>query len=245
MSLLKSGIFVLNVKFQYFLSLAYEWFLVKLFFAIVGVAEVRGSIIELTQTMAYYIYNTRGFIADSTNIGEADRAVSVFTEHLGLLRVNVRAARKVSSKLRFSLSPYSLVRIALIRGKNAWRLTDAEEIVSFRGIRAERKRQLIAGVFSLVNRLVHGEGENQALFRGLEDLFGFLQREENLSDGEALITETVTACRILSALGYMGENKNVSALLSLPISKSLLDDFSPHWRGIREEIVRALRESHL
>lgn len=194
--------------------------------------------------MSHHIYQTRGFIIRGANTGEADRTLFIFTEDLGLLAVNARAARKVSAKLRYGLSKYSFVRVALVRGKNVWRLTDAEEIISFRGVRETQKLKLLAGVLSLVSRFVHGEGQNALLFRSLEDFFGFLQRE-NLSDKEMFSMETIASCRILSALGYMGESKNLAPFLKTPISKLLLEDFILHQQEALREINRALTESQL
>lgn len=194
--------------------------------------------------MSYHIYQTRGFIVRGANTGEADRTMFIFTASLGLLCVNARAARKISSKLRYSLQNYSLVRVALVRGKNVWRLTDAEEIASFSAVRDAVKLKLIAGIFSLVSRFVHGEGENQILFWGLEDLFYFLQREE-LSDEEILSTETLAVCRILSALGYVGENETLALFLGSPVSKHLVHNFMPHRQEALREINRALKESQL
>lgn len=194
--------------------------------------------------MPYHIYQTRGFIIRGANGGEADRVIFIFTEHLGLLCVNARAARKISSKLRCSLQNYSFVRVALVRGKNVWRLTDAEEIASFSAILDISKLKLIAGMFSLVNRFVHGEGENKILFESIKDIFGFLQREE-LSDEEMLSAETFAVLRILSALGYVGESSALVPFLSAPISNYLLDDFVPHRQEALREINRALRESQL
>lgn len=194
--------------------------------------------------MPYHIYQTRGFVIRGANMGEADRTIFIFTEHLGLLAVNARAARKVSSKLRHSLQNYSFARVALVRGKNVWWLTDAEELASFSATQDMAKLKLIAGVFSLVSRFVHGEGENKMLFWGLEDIFSFLQREE-LSDKEMLSTETIAVCRILSALGYVGESETLASFLNFPISRPILSNFLSHRMEASQEINRALRESQL
>lgn len=194
--------------------------------------------------MSHHIYQTRGFIIRSTNSCEADRTLFIFTEHLGLISARARAARKISSKLRHSLQNYSFVRIALVRGKNVWRLTDAERIWAFHASADEAKLKIIAGIFSLVNRFVHGEGENDALFKTLADFFDFLRQEE-LSQEEMLLTETLAACRILSALGYVGENKTLSPFFFVPASKSILENLAPHRAEAFREINRALRESQL
>jgi DNA repair protein RecO (recombination protein O) len=194
--------------------------------------------------MPYHIYQTCGFILRGDNTGEADRTIFIFTESMGMLSVNARAVRKASSKLRCSLQSYSLARVALVRGKNVWRLTDAEETVSFSVIRDTVKLKLVAGMFSLVARFVHGEGENKKLFQSLQDIFGFLKREK-FSNEEILSVEILAACRILSALGYIGENPALAPFLSAATSKALLGNFVSHRQEASQEINRAIMESQL
>lgn len=190
------------------------------------------------------MYQTRGFIIRSTNTAEADRTIFVFTEALGLLVVNARAARKVSSKLRYSLQNYSFIRLAVVRGKNVWRLTDAENLVSFRTAGDAKTLKILAGIFSLLNRFVHGEGENPTLFRSLDYLFRFLQETE-LSDDEMFTVEMLAAVQIFSALGYVGESKTLAPFLTTTISKSVVENFAPHRAEALKEINRALKESHM
>jgi DNA repair protein RecO len=178
------------------------------------------------------------------NVGEADKMVFIFTESLGMVAVFARGARKTSSKLRYSLQNHSFARIALVRGKNMWRLIDAEEISSFSAVSDPQKLRLVVGVFSFVNRFVHGEGENGYLFRSMEDLFGFVRREE-LSPDEMFLTETIAVCRILSSLGYLGGRGVLARSLDAPISRSLLAEFAPRRSEALREINRALVESHL
>jgi DNA repair protein RecO (recombination protein O) len=194
--------------------------------------------------MSHHIYQTKGFILHGGNTGEADRIFSVFTEKLGLLPLFARSARKTSSKLRYSLSNYSFVRVAFVRGKNIWRLTDAEEIVSFHRETSGEKIKTAAGIFSLVSRLVHGEGENPALFSTLEEFFIFLQKE-SLSEEEVLLLETIISCRILLSLGYVGENSSLVPFFGESVSKKLLNDFAPSRTEALKEISRALQESQL
>lgn len=194
--------------------------------------------------MSYHVYHTRGFVLESRSVGEADRLIFAFTENMGLLVFVAKASRKISSKLRYSLQEYSFARFAFVRGKNVWRLVDASEILSFHPIRDARKFQTIVGSFSLISRLVHGEGENNEIFYTLENLFDFFQ-EEDLSNEEKLLVETLATVKLLSALGYMGENETLKPFLSEPFSKSLLNAFMPHRQEALREGHRALFESQL
>lgn len=195
-------------------------------------------------SMSYHVYQTSGFILRSVPVGEADRVVFVLTEHLGLLPLSVRAARKISSKLRYALKNYSFVRVAFVRGKNAWRLTDAEEKACFHAAHDTERLKTFAGISAMVSRLVHGEGENRALFAVLADSFHFL-REETLSEEERRTLEVLSMCKVLSVLGYAPGNPALAPFLSAETSRTLLDEFASYRKVAAEEVARALKESHL
>lgn len=194
--------------------------------------------------MSYHLYQTRGFILRSAGIGEANKVFFIFTEHLGLVAVSAQSVRKVTSKLRYSLRDFSFVRLSLIRGKTAWRLTDAEELASFSLENEMEKMKVFACILSLVIRLIHGEEEDAELFSVLLDALLFLKKEEPSLD-DMKRAETLMVLKILSSLGYVGENGDLSRFISAPLSKSLLNIFEPHRRDALIEVNRALEESQL
>ena len=194
--------------------------------------------------MSYHLYQTRGFVLRSAHIGEANKLFVIFTEDMGLLSVSAQSVRKITSKLRYSLRDLSFVRISLIRGKTTWRLTDAEELESFSTETEEEKIKVFAGILSVVRRLVHGEEENKELFSILFDTLLFLKKE-NFTQDEIKRLETLIVLKILSSLGYIGENKNLSFFIVASLSKPLLDKFEPSRSSALHEVNRALEESHL
>ncbi|MCK9351459.1 MAG: DNA repair protein RecO [Candidatus Paceibacterota bacterium] len=194
--------------------------------------------------MSYHLYNTTGFVLRSADLGEANKLLFIFTENLGLVGAHAQSARKVSSKLRYGLREYSFSRLSLIRGKTSWRLTDAEEIISFSPTKETQKIKVFAGILSLVGRFVHGEEENSALFHELKDAAAFL-KDAKFTNDELHRFETLAVLKILSALGYIGENKDLKFYIRTPFNASMLEQFTPHRRSALKEINRALEESHL
>ncbi len=194
--------------------------------------------------MSYHLYQTRGFVLRSANIGEANKLFFIFTEKMGLLGVSAQSVRKVSSKLRHSLRDFSFARISLVRGKTSWRLTDAEEIFSFSLEKEMEKLKVFAGVLSLVRRLVHGEEDNPELFSLLLETLNFLKREALDSD-ELKRVETLAVLKILASLGYVGESKILASFIVSPLSKNILNVFEPVRRDALREVNRALEESQL
>ncbi|MFA5831652.1 MAG: DNA repair protein RecO [Candidatus Paceibacterota bacterium] len=192
----------------------------------------------------YHLYNTRGFILRSVNIGEANKLFFIFTEKMGLLSASAQSVRKAASKLRYALHDFSLVRVSLIRGKTSWRLTDAEEIISFSPAREGEKAKVFAGILFLVRRLVHGEEENKKLFSVLLHASAFLKKEDFASD-EMKRLETLVVLKILASLGYVGGNKSLAPFISETLSKTNLLAFESVRRDALREINRALEESQL
>ncbi len=194
--------------------------------------------------MSYHVYNTNGFILRSAKLGEANKLVFIFTDELGMISAHAQSARKINSKLRYSLRDYSYSRFSLIRGKTSWRLTDAEEIISFSPLKSQGKTKIFAGILLLVGRFIHGEEENSELYRELKKLTVFLN-EEKFTTLELQQFETLAAFKILSALGYIGENPSLSVFTHAEISKEMMTQFVPHRREALKEINRALEESQL
>lgn len=194
--------------------------------------------------MSYHLYQTRGFILKSADTGEANKVFFIFTEKLGLISASAQSVRKISSKLRYALRDLSFARLSLIRGKTTWRLTDAEELVSFSLDTETEKIKVFAGILSLVFRLVLGEGEDPELFSILFDSLSFLKNAE-LSLEEIKGAETLIVLKILSSLGYVGENQNLALFIAAPLSKEVLNSFEPNRREALAEINRALEESQL
>ncbi|MCX6735579.1 MAG: DNA repair protein RecO [Candidatus Parcubacteria bacterium] len=194
--------------------------------------------------MSYHLYQTRGFVLRSANIGEANKLFFIFTENMGLLGVSAQSVRKITSKLRYSLRDFSFARISLIRGKTSWRLTDAEEIFSFSFEKETEKLKVFAGILSLVRRLVHGEEDNPKLFSLLLETLDFL-KGETLDSDELKRLETLAVLKVLASLGYVGESKILASFITASFSKNILNAFESVRRDALREVNRALQESQL
>lgn len=63
-------------------------------------------------------YKTRGIILKRTNLGEADRIVTILTEKFGKIRAVAKGVRKTLSKMAGHLEPFCLTRLELAEGRN-------------------------------------------------------------------------------------------------------------------------------
>lgn len=81
--------------------------------------------------MAYTIYQTDVVILGVREIQEHDLLVRVFSSVFGYMRIVAKGTRRATSKLRAHIQEYSLARIAVVKGKEMFRLTDASHTFSF------------------------------------------------------------------------------------------------------------------
>lgn len=178
----------------------------------------------------------------SGNFGEANKYFLIFTKEFGLVRVAAQGVRHLKSKLRYGLEDYSLAQVSLVRGREIWRLTSAEN--KFR-VKTKEKAVILAGIFSLLLRLLHGEEKNERLFESVKEGMSFLGRE-NLSHEELANFECIIALRILSALGYIGQLGDFDQFIASPyFTPDLLSAMSELKTRAILEINKSLKETHL
>lgn len=199
----------------------------------------------------YTIHKTEGFILGGGNMGEANRYISIFTKDIGLVKVVARSAREERSKLRYGLQDFSHSGISLVRGRDVWRLTGASEQYNLHQEFCDSKDKLIvlARIFSLLRRLLHGEEKNDELFEVLSCGFEFTR--DNVLNEELLKNfECIIALRILYTLGYAAkkseERECFKEFLNSPhLNHIILENVSAVKDSMISEINKALKESHL
>lgn len=193
----------------------------------------------------HHIYHTRAIILGSKNIGESNRLLFVLTRDLGLVAAAAQGVRELKSKLRYSLQDFGVSDISMVRGKNMWRVTSAENIHGHQDLLTEKeKAELFARICVLVRRLVHGEEKNEQLFGILEQLFSLL-RGKNFTKKELWRAELIVNLQILSVLGYASGEAALKQVLAGPLSRDLLSALEGKEKTAVREINSALKESQL
>ena len=192
--------------------------------------------------MSHHTYSTICFVVSGVPVGENNRYLTLFTRELGLVRAVGKSLRSSHSKLRHHLQDYSLTHITLVRGRDVWRITGAHGSVNFyTAVHEEPKKQLlVARTCSLLSRLLQGEeSPEQGLFDLVHSGFVFLQKT---SMEQELIQdfEYVFIIRILAELGYVGEQRDLSTLLSpSPFSRDTL----AHVALLRMKAIRSINKA--
>ncbi len=83
--------------------------------------------------MVYTIYETNCIVFDIKNSGEDDCLIKAFSDKFGIINIIAKSFRKSTSKLKSNIKPFSINRIAIVKGKEFFRLTDTENLFVFSG----------------------------------------------------------------------------------------------------------------
>ncbi len=109
-----------------------------------------------------------GIVLTRTNLGEADKLITLFTKQQGKKKVLAKGIRKLKSRRAPHLEPFSQVSLVLHTGKNFDLVTEAETIHSFAHIRKKLERVgFVYIALELVQRLTAEHQESYIVYRRL------------------------------------------------------------------------------
>jgi DNA repair protein RecO len=193
--------------------------------------------------MAYHIYTTRGLVLSSWPLKEADRTYAIFTEELGLVRARATGVRRIQSKLRAGLEPFSFSVVSLVRGQEVWRLTGATLGHRIGPSELGKKAFTVcARVFSLLEKLVVGEETHKELFQVLSDALAFVEKVE---EGSLEMFEILFVLRLLHELGYISDSDVPRGFLEEKLSEELLIQTETEKKNLLHAINHGLQQSNL
>jgi recombinational DNA repair protein (RecF pathway) len=180
------------------------------------------------------------------NLGEANRMFYLLTKDFGLIFAIAQGVRLSKAKLRYLLQDFSVCKTDLVFGKNMWRVVDVfggdkQILLSEYGT---TKIKVLARVFSLARRLLHGEERNAPLFEEVNKFVEFI-KTKNLSFEDLILVEGIMAARILNHLGYWGENDRLAPVFLGEVNEGKIKDTLPIKSELFKEINKALKETHL
>ena len=102
---------------------------------------------------------------------------------------------------------------------------------------------ILARVFSLLRRMLHGEEQNKQLFDAVAGGLAFLESAQDISLPEV---ELVIVLRILYHLGYVGSSPSFSsALVNGVWDTTLLSEAVRERRAVLRSVNESLKASHL
>ncbi|PIQ91658.1 MAG: DNA repair protein RecO [Parcubacteria group bacterium CG11_big_fil_rev_8_21_14_0_20_39_22] len=199
----------------------------------------------------YHLYHSEAFVLSARPKGEADMIYRLFTREMGLVVAVAGGVRKIDSKLKSHLQEYSLVNVTLVRGKEIWRIKTSSVVsnIAFDFSDYPDVVKMIHRVFSLFLRLLAGEEKNERLFlviSGAIDFLNICKSESKIDDHLLNNLEMVMVLRILSCLGYIGDDSEVDSFTSPDhYSENLLGQFSANRKKALYLINRAIEGSQM
>ncbi len=136
-----------------------------------------------------------------SDLGEADRLLSIYTREMGKVRAIAKGARKMRSRKAGHLQPFTRVSLQLARGRDLFIITQAETVQPYLHLRQDL---LLVGyaayVVELLDRFTYENDENRSIYRLLWNTLARLD-----SEPDPLLAVHYYEVRLLDLLGYRPE----------------------------------------
>ncbi len=122
------------------------------------------------------------FILARRDYKENDQMITLFTAEKGKIEVLAKGVKKVISKNSAFLEPFFLVEADVVEGKEFFRLTTATQIESFKEIRADWQKSILAGyACEILNRLLSNNSPENKIFKLFFSYLKFLSEAKEVS----------------------------------------------------------------
>jgi DNA repair protein RecO (recombination protein O) len=121
------------------------------------------------------VYKTEAIILKRTNLGEADRIVTLYTPNYGKLRAVAKGARKPRSKLGGHLEPLTHSLLVLAQGQNLDIITQCQTRESFPPLRSDLWLTGCAlYIAELVDQFTEEHTDSYPVYRLLHDVLHWI-----------------------------------------------------------------------
>lgn len=178
------------------------------------------------------LYKTEAIVLKSSDLGEADRLLTLYAPHLGKLRAVARGARKPKSKLGGHVEPLTHSLMMLAQGHTLDVVSQSQTLHAFQSIREDLGR-LSLGLYAadLVNSFTEERQENIPLFRLLIDTLDWLSAAADTPRQKA--QDTVIHHFELHLLEYLGYQPQLQNCVHCHCAlEPVTNFFSPNTGGI-------------
>ena len=146
-------------------------------------------------------YKTEAIVLKRTNLGEADKILTLYTPNLGKLQAVAKGVRRPKSKMGGHLELLTHSTLMLASGKNLDIITQAETIDSFLPLRSDLWRASTAVYAAeLVNQFTPERVQNYPLYRLLLDTMHWICLAQDVE-----LTLRYFELNLLTHLGYKPE----------------------------------------
>lgn len=144
-----------------------------------------------------HLYKSEAIVIRRSDLGEADKILTIFTPHFGKLRVVAKGVRKVSSRLAGHVELFTRSQMLLAKARNLDIVTQSETVDSYRGLHDDLDRVAHAYYAAeLLDTLTPDELENYPVYKLMAESLGLLSTDPDPS--------RVLRWLEMQLLGYLG-----------------------------------------
>lgn len=142
------------------------------------------------------------FVLSRRDFRETDQIITLYTLEKGKIEALAKGIKKTTSKNSAFLEPFFLVEAEIIAGKELNRLASVQPIESFKKIRADMNKSLLAGnVVNFIGRLLHENERETKIFNLLHSWLDYLEN----SDKFTKVLPVGFIVKLLDVLGFVPE----------------------------------------
>ncbi len=156
-------------------------------------------------------FKTEGIVLKRINFGEADKILTIYTNHYGKIRAIAKGVRKLTSRKGGNVELFNQIVVFLNKGRNLNILTEVQVLNTFKVWRRDLKKVAVAYYFcELVDKLTPDEQSHRVVYKLLVD---FLSKIGSTKGLPKLIREFEEKLLIELGFGIPAELKQASISL--------------------------------
>ena len=173
-----------------------------------------------------HLYKSEAVVIRRSDLGEADKILTIFTPHFGKLRVVAKGVRKVSSRLAGHVELFTRNQMLLAKARNLDIVTQSETLDSYRPLHDDLDR--VANAFyaaELLDALTPDELESYPIYKLMVDSFSLLCTDPDPA--------RVLRWLELQLLGYLGYTPELTKCVECRNDiEPTVNTFSPALGGV-------------
>lgn len=146
-------------------------------------------------------YSTEAIVIKSTDFGEADKIVTLFSKHKGKLASIAKGVRKIESRKAASLDLLSQCKVFLAQGRNLDLILETDIINPFATLKTNLELATFGyQVAEMINEFVEEGSPNLSLYKQAIEVLEALDQSSNVEDAEKIMGSY--KLKFLSFLGF-------------------------------------------
>jgi DNA repair protein RecO (recombination protein O) len=148
-------------------------------------------------------YKFTGIILGKYNVGEADRIYTIYTLEKGKIKALAKGVRKSAARLAGNLENFSLIDLAIAKGKGTGKITGSIVENNFRNLR--KNLEALENVFEgtkILDKLTSVEEKDPEVFNLLKEYLETINKASDAKEEKVALITQGFILKLLDCLGY-------------------------------------------